>query len=241
MAERPADLAELAKALGYEFRREDLLADAVTHPSVGGIGRRSTRGSAKPLPGVAYERLEFLGDRVLGLVIAQWLLERFPTEKEGALTRRYAALVQQEALATVAERLGLGRFLRLAPSEEREGRTNQAILADACEAVIGALYLDGGLAAASGFIRAAWAALVDSAEGPPQDPKVALQEWAQGRGEPLPAYETLDRRGPAHAPVFEVRVRVAGHDPVTAVGSSKRAAEKAAATALLRRVGVLDE
>ena len=233
-----ADLSELAAALGHDFRRPELLADAVTHPSLSGMERVGKRGSRSPAPGLAYERLEFLGDRVLGVVIANWLLERFPAEREGALARRLASLVRWETLSSVASTFDLGRYLRLSTGEaESGGRTNGAILADSCEAIIGAMYLDGGLSAAEKFIRERWAERIDRTAGPPQDVKTALQEWAQGRGKPLPVYEVLGQSGPDHSPKFEVRVHVEGHETVTAEGNSKRAAEKAAASAMLRRVG----
>jgi ribonuclease-3 len=233
-----ADLADLAAALGHSFRRPELLSDAVTHPSLSGMERAGKRGSRTPTPGLAYERLEFLGDRVLGLVIANWLLEHYPAEREGALARRLASLVRWETLSDVAATLQLGRYLRLSTGEDESGgRNNGAILADSCEAVIGALYLDGGLPVAEKFIRSRWADLIDRTASPPQDVKTALQEWAQGRGKPLPVYETLGQTGPDHSPKFEVRVHLEGHESVTAEGASKRAAEKAAASAMLRRVG----
>ena len=233
-----ADLADLATALGHSFRRPELLSDAVTHPSLSGMERAGKRGAGTPTPGLAYERLEFLGDRVLGLVIANWLLEHFPAEREGALARRLASLVRWETLSDVAATLQLGRYLRLSTGEaESGGRNNGAILADSCEAVIGALYLDGGLPVAEKFIRSRWADLIDRTASPPQDVKTALQEWAQGRGKPLPVYEVLGQTGPDHSPKFEIRVHLEGHEPVTAEGNSKRAAEKAAASAMLRRVG----
>jgi ribonuclease-3 len=200
--------------------------------------RAGKRGAGTPTPGLAYERLEFLGDRVLGLVIANWLLEHFRAERVGALARRLASLVRWETLSDVAATLQLGRYLRLSTGEaESGGRNNGAILADSCEAVIGALYLDGGLPVAEKFIRSRWADLIDRTASPPQDVKTALQEWAQGRGKPLPVYETLGQTGPDHSPKFEVRVHLEGHESVTAEGASKRAAEKAAASAMLRRVG----
>jgi len=233
-----SDLDELARTVGHVFTKPSLLADAVTHPSLSGMERAGRRGSRTPTPGLAYERLEFLGDRVLGVVVATWLLERFPTEREGALARRLANLVRWETLSVVAESIELGRHLRLSTGEaDSGGRTNGAILADSCEAVIGALYLDGGLPAAERFIRARWSELIGRAATPPQDVKTALQEWAQGRGKPLPVYETMGQTGPDHSPVFEVTVRLEGQEPVVGQGSSKRAAEKAAATAMLRRVG----
>lgn len=238
-AAQGADVAELAAALGHTFADAGLLADAVTHPSLMGLERSGKGVAPTQGPGIAYERLEFLGDRVLGLCIAEWLLERFPQEREGALAKRHAALVRREALGAVAEGLSLGRYLRLSPAEDSGGgRGNRTILADACEAVIGALYLDGGLEVVRGFIRGAWAGMIDKHQPPPMDPKTALQEWAQGRGRPLPVYEMVEQSGPAHEPVFRVRVRVEGEEPATASGTSKRAAEKQAASALLRQLGV---
>lgn len=236
------ELGDLAAALGHRFGNGQLLADAVTHPSLMGLERSGKGVTPAHGPGIAYERLEFLGDRVLGLCVAEWLWERFPDEREGALAKRHAALVRREALGTVADAIGLGRHLRLSPAEASGGgRSNRTILADACEAVIGALYLDGGLEAARRFIRGAWGGLIDRADVPPVDPKTALQEWAQGRGRPLPVYEMIEQTGPAHEPVFRVRVRVEGEEPVTGSGSSKRAAEKQAASLLLNQLGVTGE
>lgn len=238
MTEESTDLDALAEALGHRFSRPELLAEAVTHPSLSGLGRPAARQSPSKAPGFTYERLEFLGDRVLGLVIATYLLDRFPQEPEGHLAKRHAALVQRQALGQVADALGLGRFLRLSPGEaDQGGRSNRAILADCCEAVIGALYLDGGLEAAEPMIRRHWASLIDRAAAPPQDAKTALQEWVQGRGKPLPTYETVGQTGPAHEPRFEVRLKVEGFPPVTASAGSKRAAEKMAASMLLRQMG----
>ncbi|MDQ2102035.1 ribonuclease III [Azospirillum isscasi] len=234
-----ADLAELADALGHRFADPQRLADAVTHPSLMGLERNARGGRPEQGPGLAYERLEFLGDRVLGLVVAEWLLERFPNEREGALAKRHVSLVRREALGRVADTLRLGRYLRLSPSEAQGGgRSNRTILADACEAVIGALYLDGGMDKARAFIRSAWAGQIDRAEPPPLDSKTALQEWAQGNGRPLPTYELIEQSGPAHEPVFRIAVRLKGMEPVTATGPSKRVAERKAASTLLRQLGV---
>ena len=218
--------APVTAAIGYRFEDTSLLKEAMTHPSI----NPGDRGAATH----GYERLEFLGDRVLGLVIAEWLLERFADEHEGQLAKRHTALVRREALTGVAQDIGLGSWLLMSSAEEgMGGRDNRAILADACEALIGALYLDGGLDVARAFIRKAWAAGFDRYSRPPQDPKTALQEWAQARGLPLPVYETLDRTGPDHEPVFVVQARVDGHAPARAEGTSKRLAAKRAAQALL--------
>lgn len=221
---------QLYGVLGHEFSNPDLLLQALTHPSAGHRGRPE-KGKA------GYERLEFLGDRVLGLIVAEMLLARFPAENEGALARRHAALVRREALARVAEAIDLPGHLVLSKGEEDGGgRRNPATLADACEAVIGALYCDGGLSACAAFVRRHWEALMAESERPPQDAKTALQEWAQGLGKALPVYAMKDMTGPPHDPTFEVAVSVEGFPAVVGQGSTKRAAEQAAARALLERV-----
>jgi len=220
--------------LGYVFHSPALLAEALTHPSLSG-GRRSAQRHGRG----GYERLEFLGDRVLGLLVAEWLMECFPTEAEGGLAKRHVALVRRESLCQVAETLGLGEHLRLSPGEaDSGGRHNRTILADACEALIGALYLDGGLEVARRFVHAYWTPLLEAIERPPQDGKTMLQEWAQGRGLPLPAYRIVERTGPAHRPEFEVAVEVPGLPVASGHGSSRRAAEQAAAAVLLAQLGI---
>ena len=218
-------LASLVAALGHRFADPRLLEQAVTHASLPGGGARSGD----------YERLEFLGDRVLGLVVAELLYRRFPGEAEGSLAKRFAALVSGECLARVAASIGLGRHLRLSRGEEETGgRANTGLLADCCEAVIGALYLDGGLPAAAAFIARYWEGPIEADLAPPQDPRTALQEWAQARGLPLPAYETVQEEGPPHDPTFIVRVAVEGFPPADGSARSKRAAATAAAAALLQ-------
>ncbi len=224
---RPGDLSSI---LGHDFARPALLAEALTHPSA------KTHPSTKT-GGRGYQRLEFLGDRVLGLVVADMLLAAFPAEDEGALAKRLAALVRREALAKVAQGIDLGRYLTLSKGEDEiGGRSNPALLADAMEAAIGALYLDGGLAAAEAFVRRHWTAMMETALKPPEDAKTRLQEWAQGAARPLPEYATVSVEGPPHAPTFAVEARVEGYPAATATGSSKRAAEQAAATVLLAAV-----
>ena len=221
--------ADLEAALDHEFDDPTLLDRALTHASAGG-GRQSN------------ERLEFLGDRVLGLIVADMLLQRFRDEDEGAIAKRHTALVRREALARVARSIELGAALQLSKGEEDNGgRSNPAILADACEAVIAALYRDGGLEAARRFIVEYWTPLLDETEAPPRDDKTALQEWAQGRGLPLPSYTEVDRQGPAHEPVFVIEAAVNGFPAVRADGASKRQAEQKAAAVLLEKVGMLDE
>ena len=222
------DLDPLSGRLGHRFATPALLKEALTHPSASG------RRGGKTLN---YQRLEFLGDRVLGLVVAELLYRRFPREPEGDLARRLAALVREETLARVAEGLDLGAFMLVAKSDEGAGeRQNPSLLADVCEAVIGALYLDGGLAVARAFIEPQWLPLLSADLAPPQDAKTALQEWAQGRGLPLPHYRETGREGPDHEPRFTVAVSVAGHDAAKGEGRSKRAAEQAAAERLLARL-----
>lgn len=220
---------ELTERLGHAFARPELLAQALTHPSV--VHGRAPR---KVTP---YERLEFLGDRVLGLVVAEMLFHTFPDEAEGALARRHAALVRRESLARVAAVLDLGTAVELSKGEEETGgRANPALLADACEAVIGALFADAGFDIAAVFVRSHWRPLMEESAAPPKDAKTALQEWAQGLGKPLPVYTTVGMDGPPHDPVFKVSVAVDGTETVTGSGSSKRAAEQAAAAALLGKV-----
>lgn len=219
-------VASAAEALGHGFARPELLAQALTHPSA-----KERRG------GHDYERLEFLGDRVLALIVTDMLLEAFPKADEGALAKRHAALVRREALARVAAEVGLGDFLVLSKGEEESGgRGSEAILADSVEAVIAALYLDGGLKASAAFVRRHWTRLMEAASEPPEDPKTILQEWAQGASKPLPSYRTVGVEGPPHEPTFSVVVHVEGIEPVTGSGPSKRAAEQAAAAAMLERV-----
>jgi ribonuclease-3 len=219
----------LAEKLGHQFASPRLLEDALTHPSLAGATRQKKKGAP-------YERLEFLGDRVLGLAIAEWLYETFPNADEGEMAKRHAALVNREALRAVAQEIGLGQFVRLARGEDAgAARKNLATLPDAMEAVIGALYLDGGFDAARAFIHQYWQRDIAVSETP-ADPKTTLQEWAQGQGLPLPVYRVLEHTGPAHAPKFVIEASVKGFDPVQADGDSKRAAQKAAATKLLEHV-----
>jgi ribonuclease-3 len=226
---------DLTLRIGHTFGRPALLNEALTHSSAvaphGPVARGKTRRRAVQRH---YERLEFLGDRVLGLVIADMLWHRFENEPEGPMTRRMADLVRRETVARVALDIGLDRHLVLSPSEAAAGAArNPSILADVCEAVIAAIYLDGGLPAATAFIRRWWEKLIDETADAPRDPKTRLQEWAQARGLGLPAYRLVATEGPDHAPRFTVAARVAQSDEASATASSKRAAEAEAAAALL--------
>jgi ribonuclease-3 len=225
--------SEIEAALGHVFREPSLLVEALTHASSVRAGPDRT---ARPRR--SYQRLEFLGDRVLGLVIAHLLIERFPIDAEGALTHRHVALVRKESLAQVAQRLGLGRWLQVAACEvEPNGALKPAMLADSCEALIGALYLDGGLEAARAFVTREWQPLIETVQSPPRDAKMMLQEWAQARGIERPAYRIVATSGPPHAMTFTVEATLADLPPVVAVGNTKRAAERAAASRMLEQVG----
>jgi ribonuclease-3 len=231
------DLRDLMTALDYAFKDPELLRVALMHPSAVSTGRGKLR--KKTERGADNQRLEFLGDRVLGIVVAEMLFRAYPDEDEGALARRLAALVKQDSLDAVAREIALGRYLTISRGEEEGGgRANPAILADACEALMGAIYLDGGLEAARVFVERHWRPKMDAEAKPPQDAKTALQEWAQAAGLALPLYIVVKSEGPPHDPVFEVEVTVAGHAPASARGRSKRAAEQAAAKRLMDRVGV---
>ena len=212
----------LPAVLEHAFRDPGLLEEALTH------------GSAMGARGGDYQRLEFLGDRVLALVIAELLYKTYPQENEGKLALRYVALVRREALAEVAAKIGLGDHFILSHSEaESGGRKNPSLLADVCEAVIAALYLDGGLAPAAAFINRHWRPLMAREENPPTDAKTSLQEWLQGRGLPLPVYRIVGRTGPDHAPQFTIEVAAGNAPPVNGRGLSRRAAEQQAAAAIL--------
>ena len=217
-----SDMAGLQETLGHRFKNPELLTQALTHSS-------AVRDRLD-----ANERLEFLGDRVLGLALAGLVLEAFPGEEEGKIAYRFSALARSESLTRVAEGIGLAPHIVLSPGEdEAGGRRNASILADCCEAVIAALFLDGGLKAAETFIRRHWRPLMDENPAPPKDAKTMLQEWAQAQGLPLPDYRVTEEVGPAHAPRFTVEVTVHEKKPSLGRGPSKRAAEQAAAEALL--------
>lgn len=220
----PAPLADLAAAIDHDFARPKLLSEAVTHPNAPKTARRM-RG---------YQRLEWLGDRVLGLIVADLLWHRFPAEPEGHLTLRHSSLVRSEALAKVAMRLDLGRYLILSPGDALAGiSAKPSVLADVCEAVIGAVYLDGGFAAAARVVHRLWEPLIDEMSAPPHSSKTRLQEWAQARGLGFPDYVVVETSGPAHAMRFTIEAKVRGYDPTTATASSKQQAQEQAAALLL--------
>ncbi len=216
--------------LGHQFRNPALLAHAMTH-----------RSAADPKRGMldSNERLEFLGDRVLALVMAEWLSERFPQEREGALGKRLSVLVAADTLAKVGEAIGLPAALRIPPAEGRTGlRGRGTVIADATEALIGSLYLDAGLEAARAFVRREWSVFLEADPTPPMSAKSRLQEHTLGRAEGLPEYRMVSSSGPSHKPFFVVAVRAAGRE-AEGRGDSKRAAEQAAAEAWL--AGIKDK
>lgn len=220
-----ADLAAFAARIGHDFRHPELLVRAVTHSSLSSATRPSN------------ERFEFLGDRVLGLSISTALFHADGTAAEGQLAPRFNALVRQETCAEVAREIGLGDVLKLGRSEMMSGgRRKEALLGDAMEALIAAVYLDAGFEVARDMVLRLWGSRIAEAEVNARDPKSALQEWAQARGLPPPAYVETGRDGPDHQPVFTVEARLASGESAAGRANGKRAAEQAAAKALLARV-----
>ena len=229
-AEAKAAAAEVETRIGHAFEDPQLLATAFTHVSA--LKSQRSRGES-------YQRLEFLGDHVLGLVISDMLYRAFPNGDEGELSKRLADLVRKEACADVARTLGFQDAIKLGQVGAGVGqRLRKSVLGDICEAVIGAIFLDGGYPAAEGFVQRNWTERMRKPVRPLRDPKTVLQEWAQGRGLPTPAYREVGRSGPHHDPHFKIAVDVAGLASAEGEGGSKRAAEKAAATAMLEREGV---
>lgn len=220
-----ADLRAFAGRLGYEFTKPDHLVRSVTHSSMVSPHRDDN------------QRLEFLGDRVLGLVMAEALLKADPNAPEGLLAPRFNALVRKETCADVAREIDLGAVLKLGRSEMKSGgRRKEALLADAMEAVIAAVYQDGGFDAARKMILHLWGKRVSNVADDARDAKTALQEWAQARGETPPQYVEVARTGPDHQPIFTIEVRLSSGPSEQATAGSKRQAEQAAATALLKKV-----
>lgn len=228
---RARKFKELEKRLGYRFKSETLLAQALTHASFRGDGRSR----------VDNERLEFIGDRVLGLAIVELLSSVFPSANEGELARRYNNLVNGAMCARVGRELGLGPFLFLSESEsESGGRNKDTIIADAMEAILGAVFIDGGFEKARDVVVRLWETQHEKKSKVITDAKSTLQEWAQGSGLSLPEYVEVARKGPDHAPQFTAEVRIRGRAPARGEGNSKRAAEQAAAAALLEREGATE-
>ncbi|NSX53932.1 ribonuclease III [Parasulfitobacter algicola] len=220
-----ADLQAFAALIGHDFKRPEILIRAVTHASISSPTRDDN------------ERLEFLGDRVLGLVMAEALLEADRNASEGQLAPRFNALVRKETCADVARQINLGDVLKLGRSEMISGgRRKEALLADAMEAVIAAVYRDAGFDAAKALVLRLWGDRINRVEADARDAKTSLQEWAQARGQTPPAYVELSRKGPDHAPIFTIEVQLSSGQTAIATAGSKRHAEQAAAKALLEKV-----
>lgn len=223
-----AVLEALERRISYTFNDRALLAEAMTHAS--SLDGQKTKRS--------YDRLEFLGDRVLGLIVAERLLAEHAKEDEGELAPRYNALVNRHACARAARAAALGEAVILSPSEEQSGgRGKDAILADICESIIAALYLDGGMAAAKAFVTRFWGDAFDDVRATPRDAKTVLQEWAAAQKHGL-TYAVIEQSGPEHAPHFVIEARIDGFEPARGEGGSKRDAQRAAATAFLKQRGV---
>lgn len=233
---RAEAVAALVDRLGHPFADPALLERALTHSSV---GEGADKAAGKPAR--HNERLEFLGDRVLGLLVAERLHHDFPEADEGELSSRLHALVDKHACGRVGERMGVGAAMRLSPGETKTGgRRKEGVVADAMEALLAAVYMDAGIEAARAVFDRAWAEeLATPAPRALNNPKSALQEWSQGQGRALPAYRVAGQTGSDHAPTFTVEVSIPGVEPLTAQGRSRQDAEKAAATALLKREGVI--
>ena len=229
-ASAKAATAELEARIGHKFADATLLATAFTHVSALKAARKRSD---------SYQRLEFLGDHVLGLVVSDMLYRAFPNADEGELSKRLADLVRKESCADVAKQLGLFDDIKLGQvGASASARLRKTVLGDICEAVIGAIYLDGGHAAAAEFVARNWTERMKKPRRPLRDPKTVLQEWAQGKGLPTPVYREVERTGPHHDPQFRVAVDLPGLEPAEGVGGSKRAAEKVAASVMIEREGV---
>jgi len=221
----PSRLEVLEAVTGHTFADPGLVAQAVTHRSAAHGDRHG------------YERPEFLGDRVLGMAVAEMVYGGFPDEAEGKLSMRLVELVRKETLAEVARELGVDQAIVMSPGEEQNGtRNSDTVLADVIEALIGAVYLDGGSEAAFGFVTRNWIDRMTAHKKPPRDAKTRLQEWSLGLGHPLPAYAMLDKTGPAHAPTITVSAAIEGLGEVVVEGPSRRVAEQQAAGLLLERL-----
>jgi ribonuclease III len=225
-----AEHAAIEARIGHKFADPNLLTTAITHVSA--LKPQRKRGDS-------YQRLEFLGDHVLGLIVSDMLYRAFPNADEGEMSKRLADLVRKESCADVAKSLGLTDDIKLgAVGAGASARLRKSVLGDICEAVIGAIFLDGGYAAAAAFVERNWTERMRKPRQPLRDPKTVLQEWAQGKGLPTPVYREVERTGPHHDPQFRVAVDLPGLAPAEGVGGSKRAAEKVAASVMIAREGV---
>lgn len=216
------DLKALQDKIGHEFENPTLLETALTHSSTGSKQN--------------YERLEFLGDRVLGLAVSETLYKKFPNEPEGHLAKRLSALVQGTFLAQISREMELGQYIKFSDAEAAAGGAeNDNILADVFESMIGALYLDTDYETCRALIQKIWGERFDTMKKPPQHPKTKLQEWAQSKNLPLPHYKITNQSGPDHAPVFDITLTIEGFDTITVQGPSRQEAEKRAAAAFIEK------
>jgi len=218
-----SDLNKLQNLIGYQFKDMHWLERAMTHSSTN--------------EDYNYQRLEFLGDRVLGLVIADALFQEFKGEREGGLAKRHTALIQGQTCAAVGLKHDLNEYIIMSDAEEESGgRVNENIIADIVESMLGAIYIDGGYDVAQKIILKLWGNTITTLEKAPQDPKTELQEWVQARSLDLPAYEVIQKSGPDHAPIFTIELRVSGFKAIKAEGTSRRQAEKLVARKMLEVV-----
>lgn len=233
MGKKPKpDIAALEERIGHRFGDATLIERALTHVSA--VPARGARFDS-------YQRLEFLGDRVLGLAVSDLLYAAFPKAAEGELSQRLAELVRKETCADVANEWGVGDHVRLGGGEAQTGGAKKvAILGDVCESIVGAVFLDAGFEAVRALVQRSWSERMLKPRHPLRDPKTALQEWAQARGLETPVYREAGRSGPAHAPKFVIEVEISGFAPTQAEGASKRLAEQAAARTFMTREGVVD-
>jgi ribonuclease-3 len=215
---------KFAELTGYRFKDDELLMDAITHSSHNSSGRKD------------YERLEFLGDRILGMVVAEQLYKRYPQADEGMMARQFTYLVRKGTCTLVAKDMGLSELMRAGRSMEgKQTRSSNRMLGDACEAVLAAIYFDSGFAAVRKFILRYWKPYLDKASAAPRDPKTRLQEWALAKGLALPQYKEISREGPDHEPMFIIEVSVPGYEPVRGQATSKRRGEQLAAETFIER------
>ncbi|HCR85275.1 MAG TPA: ribonuclease III [Alphaproteobacteria bacterium] len=224
------NIASLESLIRYEFKNKHLLYQALTHPSANKKGRE-----------IDYERLEFVGDSVLSLVISESIYYLYPQEKEGSLAKRRSAIVCKDSLAQIAKDIGLGEYLILGTGEHQSGgRQNLANLENSLEALIAAVYFDGGLRAAKEFINNFFAKYINQMKKPPKDAKSTLQEWAQGKGLGLPKYEMISITGPSHEPLIEIKLEIDNHTKISKA-SSRKEAERLAAVEVLKEMGLFNE
>jgi ribonuclease-3 len=218
-----AQFQKLEEIIDYNFKDSHFLERALTHSSTN--------------DDYNYQRLEFLGDRVLGLVMAHALFEEFRGENEGGLAKRHTALVQGTTCSFIGQKYNIAEFIILSDSEKEAGvHLNESIIADVVESMIGAIYIDGGYEEAQRVLLHLWGDMVQTLKDVPQDPKTELQEWVQARGLELPQYKIIDKSGPDHAPLFSIQLKIEGFDPVVSKGTSRRQTEKLAAKEMLKKL-----